>query len=390
MSWRRARRVAGWGAGALLLAFLLSPLGCYLSRAGWEEARILSARKRIGDLVADPALDARTRAKLQLVWSVRAFAADSVRLRAKESFTTYSELDRDTLVLLVSAAYRDRLRMHTWWFPIVGRVPYKGYFDFRKAHAEAARLEREGLDAHVRPASAFSTLGWFNDPLLSTSLREDSLGLAETVVHELTHNTFYAPGQAVFNESFANFVGHRGAAWFYRARGDSAEASRLDERWADEMALGGFWTWVYLSLDSAFKALPGDSLKARRIAARDSVFAEARRALKERVGPALRTVSMGDPSKARLDNAVVMSRRMYRTDLPLFEGVYEREGRDLRATIARVIALARKEPKDPYGALRAWLSGPTAGGPTAGSPTVGGPTAGPPPDTSARADVARR
>src|SRR5262249_54103375 len=153
--------------------------------------------------------------KLRLVLEARQFAAESIGLRAKESFTTYSALDRDTLVLVLSGAYRDRLVPKTWWFPIVGSVPYKGFFDFNAARAAAKALGAEGFDVYLRPSAAFSTLGWFNDPLLSTSLRADSIDLVDTVIHELTHNTFYASDQAVFNESFANFVGARGSAWFY-------------------------------------------------------------------------------------------------------------------------------------------------------------------------------
>ena len=181
-------------------------------------------------------------AKLRLVLAARAFAADSIGLRAKQSFTTYSHLDRDTLVLVLSGAYRDRLAPYTWWFPIVGRVPYKGFFDFAAARAGGATSSTPtGFDVYLRPSPAFSTLGWFNDPLLSTSLRADSLDLANTVIHELTHNTFYAPGQAVFNESFANFVGARGSAWFFRSRGAPAAADQADARWADEKLLARFW-----------------------------------------------------------------------------------------------------------------------------------------------------
>ena len=119
---RIARRIASL-AGAALVVFLLTPTGCYLSRAGWEEAKILAGRRKIVRLVEDAGTDQATRARLQLVLAARGFAAESIKLRTGDSFTTYSHLERDTLVLVVSGAYRDRLEAYTWWFPIVGRVP---------------------------------------------------------------------------------------------------------------------------------------------------------------------------------------------------------------------------------------------------------------------------
>ena len=273
---RRWGRILAGLTGLALIVFLLTPTGCYLSRAGWEEAKILAGRRRIVRLVDDPTTDPPTRARLQLVLQARGFAADSIKLRTGESFTTYSHLERDTLVLVVSGAYRDRLEPYTWWFPIVGRVPYKGFFDFDAAKDLARDLERRGYDTYVRPSAAFSTLGWFNDPLLSTTLRLDSINLANTVIHEVTHNTFYKAGQAVFNESFANFVGARGAAWFFRTRGDSAAAAFADADWEDDKRMGAFWASLYRSLDSAYKEHPGDSARATRLAARDSVYARGR------------------------------------------------------------------------------------------------------------------
>jgi len=349
----RVLRVVG---ALLLLAFLLflpTPIGRYLVRAAWEEGKILAHRRPIAELVADSAVDADTRAKLRLVLEARRFAADSVRLRAKESFTQYTRLERDTLVLLLSGAYRDRLKFHTWWFPIVGRVPYKGYFDFGAAGAAARALAAEGYDAYLRPASAFSTLGYFNDPLLSTTLRLDSLELANTVIHELLHNSFYAPGEAVFNESFANFVGSRGAEWFFASRGSAAAARETERRWADERELGRFWTGVYVAIDSAFDAHPDD--REARLAARELIYGRARAALRDSVAPRLVTVSPRALARTRLDNAALMSRRIYLTDLDLFEAAYEREGHDLRRTIARVVALAKSQPDEPYEALRGWL-----------------------------------
>jgi predicted aminopeptidase len=285
-----------------------------------------------------------------LVLDARRFAADFVGLRAKKSFTTFSQLDRDTLVLVLSGAYPDRLVSKTWWFPIVGSVPYKGFFDFDQARAAARSLAGQGFDVYLRPSPAFSTLGWFNDPLLSTSLRADSIDLVDTVIHELTHNTFYAPDQAVFNESFANFVGARGSAWFFRARGSPAAADLADARWADEKTLSRFWDRLYRSVDSAFKAHRSDS--AARLVARDTLYARARQLLVDSVGPTLRTIDPRVLGRIRLDNAALLAHKIYNTDLDVFDTLWQQQGGDLRRTVLRIIALARTRPKDPFGALR--------------------------------------
>jgi predicted aminopeptidase len=333
----------------------LTPTGRYLVRAGVAEAGILARRQPIVRLVADSATRPDVARKLRLVLDARRFAEDSVGLRAKQSFTAYSQLDRDTLVLVLSGAYRDKLVPKTWWFPIVGHVPYKGYFDFARARAASRALADDGFDVYLRPSPAFSTLGWFNDPLLSTSLRADSLDLANTVIHELTHNTFYAADQAVFNESFANFVGSRGAAWLFRSRGDSAAAAQVDARWSDDKVFARFWAQLYQTVDSAFNAHPKDSLA--RLAVRDVLYAQARRELVDTLGPQLRTISPRALDRMRLDNAALLAHRIYNTDLDLFDAVWVREGMDLRRAVARIIELARTRPKDPYAAIRDWVGG---------------------------------
>ena len=342
------------GAGTIiLLALWISPTGCYLSRGAWEEAKILSRRQPISELVRDPRTPNDAREKLKVVLAARNYAKDSLKLRTKDSFTTYSRLDHDTLVLLVSAAYRDTLKPYTWWFPIVGRVPYKGYFDFDAARRAAKDLAADGFDVYVRPSDAFSTLGFFNDPLLNTTLKGDSLGLANTVIHELTHNTYYASGQAPFNESFAMFVGARGAAAFFRSRGQEAAAARLDAQWEDDKLLARFWSRVIASLDSAYAAHPGD--KAARIAVRDTVYVRARAALVGEIAPQFKTINPRYAERVPLDNASLLARRVYASDLDVFDQVYAKEGRDLKRTIGRVIGLAKSNPKEPFAALRKWI-----------------------------------
>ena len=339
-----------------VLALISTPTGCYLSRGAWEEAKILSRRQPISELVASPRTPEEVRAKLKVVLAARTYARDSIGLRTKDSFTTYSRLDHDTLVLVVSAAYRDTLKPYTWWFPIVGRVPYKGYFDFGEARKAARKLYDDGFDVYVRPADAFSTLGFFNDPLLNTTLKGDSLGLANTVIHELTHNTFYASGQAPFNESFAMFVGARGGAAFFRSRGQERAAARLEEQWQDDKLLARFWGRLIRSLDSAYAAHP-ESREAR-IAARDTVYLRARAALVGEIAPQFRTINPRYAERAPLDNASLLARRVYASDLDVFDLIYEKEGRNLRHAVGRIISLAKSTPKDPFGAVARWASPP--------------------------------
>ncbi|MBA3466825.1 MAG: aminopeptidase [Gemmatimonadaceae bacterium] len=340
-----------------VLALAFAPTGCYLSRGAWEEAKILSRRQPIAEMVANPRTPEMARAKLKVVLAARLYARDSIGLRTKDSFTTYSRVDSDTLVLLLSAAHRDTIKAYTWWFPIVGRVPYKGYFDFDEARRAAAKLREQGFDVYIRPADAFSTLGWFNDPLLNTTLKSDSVNLANTVIHELTHNTFYAAGAARFNESFAMFVGARGAAQFFRSRGQGAAAARADADWEDDKLLGRFWTNLVRSLDSAYARYPTD--RAARIAVRDTVYARARVTLVNEIGPALRTISPRYAERVPLDNASLLSRLVYASDLDVFDLLYEREGRSLRRSIGRIVRLARSSPEDPFGAVRKWLGCPS-------------------------------
>ncbi len=369
---RRWRRRAG---RTLLVVLALAAVylggtadGRWLLRAAWEEGRILARRRPIAELAAGGAVDARTRGKLQLVLAARAFAADSLGLDAGNSFTQYTNIGRDTLLLLLSGARRDTLAPVTWWFPVVGRVPYKGFFDARAGRGAADALRRRGDDAYLRPASAFSTLGWFDDPLLNTTLAQDSVDLANTVVHEITHNEFYAPGQAAFNESFASFVGARGSERFFRGRGDTAAAAEAARRWADEQLLGAFWARLGRMVDSAYGAHPGDSEAARRgrLAAREEVTGQARALLADSVAPRLSNARGRGIDAARLrawagrvplDNAALLARRTYARELPLFDAVLAREEGEVTRAIRRVIALARGRPGDPFGALRDWVAG---------------------------------
>lgn len=345
----------------LLLLWITLFTACspiYVARAGIEQARILSRRQPIVRVIQDPATDAETRRKLDLVLQARDFAEHALSLNAGQSYTTYSWVDSDTLLLVVSGSRRDRFQPHTWWFPIVGRVPYKGYFQFELAHREAARLEDAGYDAYVRPAGAFSTLGWFNDPLLNTLLRYDDVALVSTVIHEILHNTVFIPGQVAFNESFANFVGDRGAIEFFCLRDgeDAPRCRQAQDWWADNLRYAAFLSSLVGDLQAIYL---DDSLPLEeKLLRREVVFEDSRRRFAEEVQPQFLTGGFRGFLTRPLNNATLIGTRLYYDRLGAFEAVYHHSGRDYVATLHAVLEAARARPGDPYGATADLLSLP--------------------------------
>jgi predicted aminopeptidase len=336
-----------------ILAVCLALPACspiYVLRAGYEEAKILWRRQPIERVLAQPGLDAATRSKLELALAVRAFAADTLHLRAGKSYATYARVDDDEVVHVVSAAYRFKLQPYTWWFPIVGRVPYKGYFSRADADAAAAALERDGYDTYVRPSVAFSTLGWFADPLLSTVLRYDRVTVATIIIHELLHNTTYVAGHADFDESFAEFVGHHGAILFFAARGEVAARERAVAAWNEAMRFSDFLDGFAARLTQAYAT--GVSLEERQqlLAAGQEEF----RRLPLAAG------SYRDFGTERLNNAVILQYRMYSEQLRLFDDVFHQFGDDLPRTITAVIDALPAVPDDPFAALRQLRHGESA------------------------------
>ena len=342
----------------MTLAIAVCAAGCsptYVLRAGWEEARILSSRRPIHAVVHDTTVAPDVRHKLRLVMDARDFAVRDLGLNAGRSYDGYAEIHRDTLALNVVAAPEFELRWKTWWFPIVGHVPYKGFFDFDQAHAEAARLEADGYDVSVRPVSAFSTLGWFPDPIMSTTLRLDSLSLVETIIHEITHTTYFPTGQADFNESFANFVGYRGAiSFFCDGLEDAALCMRATARWEDTRVFGRFFHSMLEPLEEVFAS---DLDPGAKRAGKRRVFEEAAARFEAEYRPQLTAGRYGSIDPETTNNAWVISRLLYYTRLDDFEAVYRDAG---GITAAARAIMAEAGGGDPWAALDRLLTTTTS------------------------------
>ncbi len=199
--------------GVLLLAAAgLGSLGClqvgYLAQAAYGQDDISFRTRAIEALLEDEHLDDHTRSMLALIGDVKAFG-EQKGIAATGNYREYVKLDRPVVVYVVSASHPLRFESVTWWFPIVGSVPYLGWFTERDAEKFAAELEAEGWDVDLRGARAYSTLGWFDDPVLSTMLRPRPTVVGEmvnVVLHESVHATHYVNSQSAFNESLADWV----------------------------------------------------------------------------------------------------------------------------------------------------------------------------------------
>ena len=223
---RRAVRVA------VALALSLFAFGCsgcrtaYVARLAYEQARYLASAEPVEDLV-EREQDPARRETLAMVLAARDFARRS-GLDVGDSYLEVANMKSAAPFHVVTAAYADRLEPYTWWYPVVGAIPYRGYFEREAAEEFARGLEKEeGLDTIIVEASAYSTLGWFADPLPSTVVDRGTMAVVNTVLHELVHQTVFVPGQIAFNETLATAVAYRLSADFFAERGDA----ELAERW---------------------------------------------------------------------------------------------------------------------------------------------------------------
>lgn len=335
---RRGRVVRGVVAVSSL-ALVASCAACspvYVFKAGLAEARILRARQPIHAVLADSTVAATTRGKLSYVLEARRFAADELGIEVGDSYTMYTELDRDTLALVLSAAHQDRLVPKTWWFPIVGRVPYKGFFSEADARSAQAELEADGYDTYLRPTAAFSTLGWFNDPVLSTVLRADDVEVVETVLHELSHQHLFVPGRVGFNESYATFVGRVGAVRFFCTREgggpDTVKCLRAQARWRDYQRFSVFIDELVEELSLVYDDL--DLTVSEKVGRRELVFARAIERFDAEVSPGLESVTFAGFRNTELNNATLLARIRYYNRLPDFAALLEQHAGDLISALA--------------------------------------------------------
>ncbi len=347
---------------ALTLAAATLLGGCdigYLTRAAYEEGRLLWHRKPISEVLTRPKLAEDTRAKLETVLAVRKFAAERLGLNVGGAYKSVTQVDSGAIVWIVMAAPRTSLTPYTWWFPIVGAVPYRGYFSRADADAKAATLEARGFDTHVRSAVAFSSLGFFNDPLLSNLLRLDRVELAGVIIHELFHRTYFLASNVMFDESAATYVGSRGAVDFFsETEGpNSTDAIAARGVYQSDQKFAAFLLQEEARLLQLYQSgLPEAEILKRRA----PIFVEINQDY-AKLKPTLTGLARFDLDSEKLNNAVLLNYLLYFHDLSNFAALQALNRDDLKRTIVRIIDLAKSNPDDPfYGIWRATLTSPPA------------------------------
>jgi predicted aminopeptidase len=320
----------------LLLCSGLGISGCYLTHVASGQLRLLRARQPIEAVLADPATPADLRHQLVLVERAREFAAD-LGLEADRQYTSYAAWPGDRIVTTLVATRPGEVEPVGFWFPIVGRLPYKGYFDPEKAAGEAARLRAKGLDVCEVPVRAYSTLGWFDDPVTGPMLRSGDGRLVETIVHELVHATVYLHEQVDFDEGVASFIGEEASVRFYAQAGKPEQAARRRARVEEGHRLDARILALRQRVQELYESTPPG---AERDVTRRRYEEETREAI-----PAPRAEGL------QLNDACLALAATYASDIPRYAEKLDALDGDLAAFVRRLREVA--DADDPREALLA-------------------------------------
>lgn len=334
----RDRRTAWWRQlvrVSVLVLCLLCLNGCglgFLWHVTVGQAKLLTRQQPVEQILQDTHLSEQARQKIRLILDARVFAIEHLGLNANDSYTTFVDVGGPYVSYNVSAAPKDALRPYVWRFPIVGRVPYKGFFKKAYAIREARKLKSQGYDTHVRGVRAYSTLGYFDDPIFSSMLSSHDFSLIRTIIHELVHQTVWVKGSVSFNESLANFIGDKGTL-AYLAWCHGVDSSRYQHYLDVRTDLGVFREYM-LSIAARLESLYASPLsREEKLHQREQIFTAAKTDYPT-VFPRMKTARYRRYFERRsLNNAIMLSFQRYHRDTAFFEEALAAHNGDLRQTI---------------------------------------------------------
>ena len=360
----------------LSLAIVVTAVsGCqtigFYAQAAKGQYQIFAHQQLIDKLLADPRTPAPLRRQLELIEQLRAFAKDQLKLPVDGNYRKYVDVHRPYVVWNVQAAPQFSLQPRTWWYPLVGSLEYRGYFSERGARKYAARIVKKGDDVYVDGVEAYSTLGWFKDPILNTFMDRNEPELAEVIFHELGHRRVFARGDTDFNEAYATTVGQEGARRWLRFSGKT----NLLEKYAVALKRNDQFVHLIMSTREQLEKVYGDTLdKDGKVqAAKIPPLPPARlKEAKQRVFTALRSqyeqlkISWGGYSgyddwfAHELNNAQLNTIANYYDFLPAFQRLLELNGGDMEKFYQEVERLSKMDKDVRHQWLRDLAKGKSA------------------------------
>lgn len=351
---RKAPRVRAIVCLAFLLQALLSACAApsYYVQAASGHLELMRQREDIDTLLANASTEPELARRLGLAREVRAFGVDELGLPAGDSYTQYAATGREAVSWNVVAAPEFSLEPKTWCFLVAGCVPYRGYFERQDAERFADKLRRKGLDIVIAPATAYSTLGWFRDPLLDTMFARGDAVLAGTVFHEMAHRQLYVKGDTAFNESFAMFVEDTGVRLWLSGRREQAQYNAwIDARRASR-EMDGIVGRHREKLASLYRSgLPETEMRAAR-KQRFEALCEALATYSQKPGDGGgEAASAGDCS---INNASLALRNSYHGGICAFESLYRESGADFERFLEKAESVANWPAAERAG----WLKQP--------------------------------
>ena len=325
----------------ILFPFLSGCQMGYIVKNGYHQAKILAAREPIDQAIANPRHSPEIRKKLQLIKSVRQFATEELGLEASSQYDSYVELNRPYVTFTVNAAPKFSLEHYYWHYPLVGELPYKGFFVLKEAKEEAKSLQKDGYDTFVRGVTAYSTLGWFDDPVLSSMMSYREHRLVNLIIHESVHATLYIPSKADFNEQLATFLGNKGTQIYYRKTegAESPALSLIEEESHDETLYSEFISREIEDLKDWYESRKGKITEAEK---RERLKAISQR-YTEDLAPRLKVRNFQILASGDFNNAYLMLQKTYVEDLSRFEKAYQKQGGDFKKFLAFVKNLEDSE-----------------------------------------------
>jgi predicted aminopeptidase len=328
---------------ASLVSFSLLISGCqigYLAKSAYNQISLLNQRVPIEDALNDTSLNEQEKKKLSLSQEVRHFAEEKLKLNVKKNYSTFVKLDRPYVSYVVSASPKWKLETHLWGFPIVGKLPYKGYFSEKEAKDEADAMKADNFDVYVRGVSAYSTLGWFKDPLLSSMLRYKDHDLVNTIIHESVHATLFIKSEADFNERLATFLGNKGMELFYQQKEgeNSATLKQAKDENIDEKIFSAFITGELKAMELWY-----ENQKDHTEELRMARLQEIKTRFKENIKPKLITDSYTKFDSVDLNNARLIVYKTYLQDMSDFEQLYQLTGSDFEKFMTVVKRLEKHD-----------------------------------------------